>query len=553
MAFDPTKFGLKESSGQPGGTASPLAALSQQTPEAPAQPAGQAPLVKGDENLLVKIASALGMKPLGESIGRGLFKLTSESRDLNKLVEEGKVGGREEVLGKAPTAKQVIGSGLQTAALATPIGAAKTLAGRAAQFAATGAAQGLGSALEQEKTPGESLKQTALTSIISAAFPVVGRGISVAAKKSATPIAEISTNLLSQLTGKEPEVIKRAFSNPQAVAQAMSGKVVPTQIRDEAISVLKTAGNQARGTFDDTLDALQKTFPVKKGAMFLELADGTKKSIDNITAPEVIQSKIGNIGSKVASSVRDFRISISGSGRLNFDKMTSAITSPSEKKQIQEAVSLVLDQKDFTPKGMQAVAERLGNLRKFTEGAASKSSAVITKIAREYGKAIKNVYPELSTLRSEYSIYKNMEAALKPLLRPKGTTPDAITSSITKLQTIFKENNIAYLRALQQLEQKSGKDFLSQIAGSQLKSFAAGSYGSRIAEGSLIAGGIFVNPLLLAVIPLFSPRVVGTGAALLGKLSQAGQQIAPKAAELSSKTADLRRVGLVELTKQLIK
>ena len=549
MAFDPTKFGLKPvAPEQAGNLPSAMSSLRQE------ETMGVPSITEGkDDNLLVKIGKALGMGSLGESIGRGLFKFTPESRRLDELVSQGKVKSREDVLGKAPTTGQVVGSTLQTAALGIPLGAAAGLGERALQFGGTGLVQGLGSAMEQEKGGAETVKQTLLTGVISAALPVVGKGIVAGVKATAKPVSEISLNLISQLTGKEPEILKRAFSNPEAVGKAVAGQVIPSQVRDEAISVLKTAGNATKESFDNGLEALQKAFPVKKGVMYLELADGTKQSIDGVLAPEMISAKIGNIGAKVANTVRDFRVGISRSGKLDFEKLTSAIVSPAERKNIQTVVSTVLHQKDFTPKGMQAVAEKIGNLSDFAEGPMTKSSAVVAKIAKAYEKAMTNVYPDLIGLRKNYSVYKKMENALRPLLRQEATKPDAVTTSLTKLQNIFKENNVEYMKALQKLEEKSGKDFLSQIAGSQLKAFATGSYGSRIAEGGLIAGGIFVNPLLLAVLPLFSPRVAGKGAMLLGKISRTAAKAAPAVSELGAKTTDLRRVGLVELVKQLAK
>lgn len=549
MAFDPTKFGLKPvAPEQEGNLPSAMSSLRQEeTMGVPSTTEGK------DDNLLVKIGKALGMGSLGESIGRGLFKFTPESRRLDELIRQGKVASRESVLGKAPTTGQVVGSALQTAALGIPLGAAAGLSERALQFGGTGLVQGLGSAMEQEKEGAETVKQTLLTGVISAALPVVGNIASKTTKYVVPRIGEIGTAVLSRMTGKPEELIKQAFSHPEEVGVALKGKVIPLEARDSVISALKTAGNDAKSLFSEELTKLQKSFPIKKGEVHLELPDGTKQAVGGIFAPEVIQSKIGNVASSVSRIVRDFRIGITKSGNLDFDKLNSPIVSRAERKNIQEAVKMLVNLKDYTPEGMQAVATKLEKLQKFSEGPATESSAVLGKMSARFEEAIDRVYPQLTKIRSDYAVFKKMETGVRPLLREKGADTQAITSSIKRLKTLFEEDSIAYIRALQSLEQKTGKDLLSELAGSQLKSLAPGSFGSRIAEASLLAGGIFVNPMLLLTIPLFSPRVIGKGAVALGKLAKAGQKVVPKIAEIGAKTTDLRRVGLVELVKQLAK
>ncbi len=101
------------------------------------------PLVTGNENILTKLGTVFGLKPLGESIGRGIFRFMKESKDLNQMVQQGQVESRESVLGQAPTPLQV---GASTANLGLLLGGGSLLkAGTAA--ATRGVSQlGLGGA-----------------------------------------------------------------------------------------------------------------------------------------------------------------------------------------------------------------------------------------------------------------------------------------------------------------------------------------------------------------------------------------------------------------------
>jgi len=134
------------------------------------------------------VGNFLGMGALGKGIGLTAFKyLSPEGRDLTKKVETGKANQLEleaysNIFGEAPTAKQTIGSALQTATMFVPVGkignavsGAKTASQAfikgaikaAVPAAATGAVYGAGQAMQDEKNTTGILKGAAIGGVTS--------------------------------------------------------------------------------------------------------------------------------------------------------------------------------------------------------------------------------------------------------------------------------------------------------------------------------------------------------------------------------------------------
>ncbi len=432
------------------------------------------PAVKG----LAKAGEFLGMKPLGTAIAE-------------------KISGAPQTF----TPKQVAGSAIQTAVLGAPIGVAKTLLGKVLQFGAVGAATGFGAGLEKGKGIGESAKEAISAGAVTGALPIVGKGISKVAARVAKPLGEVATSVLGNFIGKPPEVIKKAFENPYKVGEAMAKNKIPETIRKDGLAFLGKLKEDLSTNFKKGLAEQQRLHPFKKTGQIL------------------VKKEFGNVLDNMSRVLRDNRVGVSGSGSLNFDKLTSAITSPAERKNIQLAVNTILSQKKFLPKDVQAVSARLSKLSNFTEGVVPQSSAIIRQIHSIYKKGIEKAYPELGKIRGEYAVERKFLDEISNILGEGKWKPTTITSAVKRLSSIFNEDNETYLKVLQKLEDKTGNDILSELAASEFSKLAPKSFGSRIAQAGLLVGGTFVNPLILLALPLFSPKVVGKGTVLAGKLT----------------------------------
>lgn len=450
------------------------------------------PAVRG----AAKVGEFLGMKPLGTSIAE-------------------KVSGVPQTF----TKKQVAGSALQTGLLATPLGLPKTLLGKITQFAAVGAGTGFGAGLEQGKDVSGALKQAGETGLISGALPVIGRAISATAKKVAPSVGHVVSSALGSFIGKPPEVIQKAFSDPDVVGKAMAQNKIPEQIRKEGLEFLTSLRSDAGKAFRKGVAEQQALHPFKK------------------TGQTLVKQEFGKLQENISRMVRDNRISITKNGLLNFDKLNSAIISPSERKNVQLAVDTILGQKKFLPKDVQAVSARLSKLSKYADGPVAQSSALVRKIHSLYKEGLAKSYPSLEKVRTEYSAQKKMLDEVGNLLGEGKWKPTAITSAIKRLSNVFHEDNELYISILKKLEAKTGNDFLAELAASEFSKLAPASFGSKIAQAGLLAGGAFVNPLILLAAPLFSPKFVGKATVTAAKTGRVVGQAASIAEPIIPKVA----------------
>lgn len=346
--------------------------------------------------------------------------------------------------------------------------------------------------------------------------------VKVASKATSFAFKDLFPVIAGTMTGIDPKTIKAIFKNPEAVAKYMSEKVVPIDVRNKAISALDKYKARIGQTFEKGLEDMRKLSPRLKqartegGKGFPGVFSGVKGEFKNImeTGENTLKGTLNN-----------FRVSIQGN-KLDFDKLNSSIISPTERKQIQAVWDTIRNQKDFSVKGVQDVASRIGALAKFTDGPATRSSAIIGKMLNVYKKAIKEVYPKLRELRNQYEVDKKIIKGLEDIIKSsKGevTNPTTATSVAKRLTKLFNEDNEAYVRALRRLEEETGEDLIEQFIAANFDQLLPSSVGSKLA----IAGGIVYNPLIFAILPLFSPKIVGRMAVGIGKASKLGQKINP--------------------------
>lgn len=360
-------------------------------------------------------------------------------------------------------------------------------------------AEGTEFAAKQSLQTPEDFNKVKEAGMIGLITPTAIKGITTAAKK----VAPVTASVLAEMIGKEPEHIIRAFKNPEIVAKRMSEKVIPYQVREKAIKSLNNYRSTFLKDFDVGLEAIQKTAKSKN------IAPKVKSIVQDTTAG-------------IPYIFRKMKVSVSKNGILDFDKLNSSIVSSSEKSNMQKVFNTIKNQTDFSPKGMQAVASRINALTKFTEGNRNISSKIISDIHNLYSNAIKKTYPELSQLRNSYSastqIYKGIDDILKSV-KNNVASPTASTTATKKLSNIFAEDNDAYLEALKRLEKVSGTDLLNDLTATEFANILPRRLGSVMMQAGALAGGIWYNPLVLAALPLFSPKLVGKATTTAGKIS----------------------------------
>lgn len=333
---------------------------------------------------------------------------------------------------------------------------------------------------------------------------------------------DVMPAILGSMTWVAPNTIKMAFKNPIEVARYMSEKVIPLEVRTKAIESLGKYRQSVSDTFESGLNKMAQLSPrIKQARTKAWTFSGVKKEFKNI-----LEGWTENL----KNTLNKFRISIKNNN-LNFDKLNSAIVSPTERKQIQNVWNTLKNQTDFSAKGVQDVAARINAFSKFTEWAQTRSSAVIWAMHNMYSKAIEKVYPELGKLRAEYRVSQQIMEGIDDILKSSKNEvadPNVSTSVAKKLVNLFNEDNEAYVRALKKLEDETGDDLINQFVAANFDKLVPWKFGSYLGQAGVIAGtAITGNPMLLAVLPLFSPKLIGRIVTTAGKVAEKSSKIRP--------------------------
>lgn len=405
---------------------------------------------------------------------------------------------------------------------------------------------------------GELNKDVATSAAIGTAFPVIGAGLSKL-KKFIKPVAkDVSKSVSSAMTSVPERALERAGTLDE-VGKVKSGfdkNVTAETIRTEAIGGWKRLDKTMKTAFENGLDDLQKNksnvpkITTEKnvakniGEQLKSASDDMAKSLkeaqsgndvklwtkftrdknlynsltleadkinklaaDNTAANSLIKDEVVSGAEGLRKVFNKFGVSLKKGGTLDFDKLNSAIVSPAERNQIQQVYSTIVNQSDFSPKGIQRVASKINALSKFTDGAATQKSAVISAISSTYDDAIKKTFPELAKLRAEYGATKSILTAADDILRVNTKDVKKVQSSIGILTNLFKTDKDAYLKALENLEAASGTKFLSKLAGTEFQRISPGILRTSLAVGGV--GQLFNKASALVLLPFFSPRAVG--------------------------------------------
>lgn len=459
------------------------------------RPTPVAPPAEPQKDLLTRatdIATIIpGTRAIGESIGTAAFNIGQLAQGKTNL---------------APVdIPKTIGGYLQAGSLPASLGIAApaSVIGAAGQYGSLGAVSSLGASMENGNDPGEALKDTltggAVGAGLGATFNLLGKGITALAKKT-------GPSALSFSSGVPKNAIERAAQNPQVARQGLDMNV--NEIRSKAVSSLQTLHNDLGKEFEVGLKAVTNTTgQTKAGVTF------NQKGF--IKGAKAMQSRLTEYSRDFA---REFRLGTKASPEgilISFEK--SPITSPGEQRAVQETFKTISTWDDFSAKGLQDLAERVGSLRKFESGAKTESSAIVSKIYNKITGAggqgdhglISKFYPELAELRTNYAKNRKILDEIGDILSADKKNPVAIQSSVTRLDNLFKQNKDEYLNIIRQLGERSGIDYLSLLAGGEFQKVLPNFIRGLGGGAAVSVGASILNPYLLLLAPLFSPRAVG--------------------------------------------
>lgn len=409
---------------------------------------------------------------------------------------------------------RVVGDVTRSAALpaSLALAAPASLPVAALQYGGLAAAQAGGDTLAQGGTAPQAAHDASVSALEGAAiggvFNLLGKGINYAAQK-------IGPSALEFTSGVPKAAIERAAQNP---ATAKEGLKLPV--------------SEIRARAETALQSLQKD-------LNSEYRNGLRTLAVN-AVPETAQSIPSTVLDKTKPLLNDLGITVrTTKNGLLADFSKSAIVKSGEQTAVKEALNTINTWGDFTPDGLNRLAQRVGALRKFESDGVTRSSAIVGKLYNGVTTAIKDTYPELGNVRSNYAANRKVLDTISQVLNASKDKVGAQQSAVSKLDNIFKENRDLYVNAIRELSNRSGQDILSLLAGGEFQRLLPGYIRTLGGGGAVGVGATVVSPWALLLAPLFSPRGAGV--------------IARNAQSVANTTAKLTRAAATQAIPQLNK
>lgn len=178
------------------------------------------------------------------------------------------------------------------------------------------------------------------------------------------------------------------------------------------------------------------------------------------------------------------------------------------------------DPADFhTPEGFDALKQTIGDIRDSTEPR-SPSRVVADRVYNSVKGEIVKQAPDYANVMKDYEeasrLTKEIERALS--LGEKA----AADTAIRKLQSLTRNNvNTNYgnrMKLAEELQQAGAPNLMTKLSGQALSSWTPRGL-QGVTGGGTALYGLASNPAALAALPLTSPRVIGEGALLGGRVA----------------------------------
>lgn len=349
-----------------------------------------------------------------------------------------------------------------------------------------------------------------------------GRGQSAAFGAATGPLGEIARPLvkgagwlgkqtLGLSTGAGGDAVGEAFKagttqNPQFLAN-LRGQVPVKDVLQAAQSGMQALKTQRKNAYKEGIESIKPNQeiiagqPLPKPAARLDfnpIENSFKESLDNFK----VQG-----GGDVASSIGEESFK-------DINKIQSILNEWKSKKGL------------HTAEGLDALKRRIDDL--YRNDMSNEAKSVLSQTRNTVKDTIikqdKNYAKTMSDYEESLGIERELEQALG--LGDK----KSIDSAVRRLQSLTRNNantSYEYRKQLSDiLKQKSGIDLMPALSGQALNSVAPRGIQKVLPSftaGSGITGAMTLGMeglLPLATLPLQSPRVVGEGAYLAGKMSK---------------------------------
>lgn len=392
----------------------------------------------------------------------------------------------------APTAMK-LASSLRSGGTVLGSPASTTLAGKAADMGLRvlggGVTGGVSTGLVD---PSQAVNGAIFGGALPPAVSMAG-AVGRAVKKG---VGTATKNVLGLTTGVGAEPISQAFkagkSGNTAFTSNLKGDVPLTDVLDNAKAGLQ-AMNAAK-----TAEYRSGMVPIKGDKTVLSL-DGISKAVDDASAVATYKGQVKNESAHAA-----------------VEKMRAAVD---EWKSLDPA-------QFHTPEGLDALKQKLGGILEsipFNEKSARLAAGKIynatkSEIATQaptYAKVMKG-YQDASEQISE------IERALS--LGDKASKDTAMRKLQSLMRNNVQTNYGNRLSLANTLEDQGGVELLPALSGQALNSWMPRSLAGQAGSGATMLMSLH-NPMMLAALPLQSPRLVGSMAYGAGKAAGGAQRI----------------------------
>lgn len=356
---------------------------------------------------------------------------------------------------------------------------------------------------------------------IGGALPVAVKGTAYAGQKVGSGIASTMKNALGLSTGVGAEPVAQAFKagrtgNKDFLAN-MKGEVPLTDVLDRAKQGLTAMSAEKSAQYRSGM------IPIAGDKSVLSLS-----SIDNALQDAVaVTSYKGQVKNQAAASA--------------VGKMQAVID---------EWRALAPDE-FHTPEGLDALKQKLGGIMEeipFEQRTARLAAGRVYDAAKA---TIQDQAPTYAKVMKDYSAASDQIAEIeKALSLGKKASAD---TAMRKLQSLMRNNvQTNYgnrLTLANTLEQQGGVDLMPSLAGQAMNSLTPRSLSGQMGSGATALGAAMTaNPLLLAGLPLQSPRVVGSLAYGAGRMSgAAGRALGSIPQAMSGITQNPQQAALAQL------
>jgi len=381
----------------------------------------------------------------------------------------------KEVLGSAANTALTIG----TAGLGQP----ESLVGKSA----AGAALGFG--FDKANQANNNQKITAT--------PGAGTAVGALLPFATKLIGVLGKSALGVTTGAGKDVIQRAVDNPDAVFNAIKSTTPETKqaLVDTAKESLNSFIQNRNSQFGEGLSKMVASEPINKQTV-----------IDSFA------KQVSKFGGQVDNGAIKF-----GDTALN----------STEQNAVKDVFNTIKTWKNVTPQGMETLRQRIGNeMSNFKFANNGRDSVVLGGVKQALTNDMKTKIPGYADLLKNYGNATDAAKALSKELSLGGTAKPS--TQLSQVMKLFKKDPSVLANLNEVMGKTEANKFLNDVSGSILSDWLPGHAAGRgIGEATLagaahLGGAAISPPAVIAGLASQSPKIVGSGAALVGKGIQKG-------------------------------